>query len=358
MKSASPEFKPVTLAVLTLTCALTGPVYIALGGEGRWPTAALYATCIGLCVLGFERGVLFRRFHARIRRMPTLLYVPLAELVYVALIAVGNVIGGSLAWVTGLTSDRYVDAIRLTPRVLAFALACSAIIVVAARIRDLIGSRVLVSLLTGRYHRPIQEERIFLFIDLVGSTAYAEMFGDLRTQAFLGAFFATLAGPVRRNGGSIDDYVGDLAIVTWPLARGLKGGRCVRCVFDFAAAIREDGAAWQARYGGVPAFRAALHGGPVVTAEIGVDRHKITFFGDTVNATSRIESLCRTLDQRVLISADLFRRLPALPPGIEASARGAHPVRGRDQPIEVYGLTEAAEREPVPSRHPATAVPV
>ena len=59
--------------------------------------------------------------------------------------------------------------------------------------------------------------------------------------------------------------------------------------------IEAEAEAWRARFGTVPRLRAALHGGSVVTAEVGVDRHKIAYFGDAVNVTSRIEALCRPL---------------------------------------------------------------
>ncbi|WP_275428334.1 adenylate/guanylate cyclase domain-containing protein, partial [Proteus vulgaris] len=78
------------------------------------------------------------------------------------------------------------------------------------------------------------------------------------------------------------------------------------CVFDVLDRIEAEAEAWKARFGTVPRLRAALNGGSVVTAEVGVDRHKIAYFGDAVNATSRIEALCRPLGASVLISQDLL----------------------------------------------------
>jgi adenylate cyclase len=88
-------------------------------------------------------------------------------------------------------------------------------------------------------------------------------------------------------------------------------------------------------------IRAALHGGPVVTAEVGVDRHKIAYFGDAVNVTARLEALCRTLDAPVLISGDLLAKLPRLPDGVRARPLGEHAVRGRDQVLAVAALEQA-----------------
>ena len=208
--------------------------------------------------------------------------------------------------------------------------------------RDLIGAEVFRNILLGRYHRPVEEERVFVFLDLIGSTAYAQANGDLRAQAFLGAIFAALAEPVRRHGGSIDDYVGDMALITWPMKAGVMEGRCVACVFAFLDVIAAEAEAWQRDFGQVPAFRAAFHGGAVVTAEVGVDRHKISYFGDVVNTTGRIEALCRTLEASLLISSDLLDRIPSLPRGVRARSLGAHAVKGRGQMLAVLAL------EPIP----------
>ena len=86
------------------------------------------------------------------------------------------------------------------------------------------------------------------------------------------------------------------------------------CVFALLRQIKRRQVLPAIRFGTVPRFRAALHGGSVVAAEIGVDRHKIAYFGDTVNTTARLETLCRDLDEPILISAELLSRITALPP--------------------------------------------
>ena len=318
--------------------AMAGVIYSQVFETGHPIPGIVYGTCMGGLVVAFERGLILRRWHARARRLPTLLYVPLAEAAYVVLIALGTVLGGSIVWLTGLSDEPYGRAILPTPRILLYSLAASAIIVFVIRMRDLIGADVFVNLLIGRYHRPVEERRIFLFIDVEGSTAYAEVHGDARAQAYLAAIFAALAEPVRRASGSIDDYVGDMAMVTWPFVRGAKDARCVACVTEFLDAIARDAPAWTARFGQVPRFRAALHGGSVVTAEIGIDRHKISYFGDVLNATARMETLCRTLDTPVLISADLLMALPELPHAVTTRPLGAHAVRGRGQTLSVFAL--------------------
>lgn len=120
----------------------------------------------------------------------------------------------------------------------------------------------------------------------------------------------------------------------------------LRSVAAFTNVIERDAAAWKARFGQVPQFRAALHCGSVVTAEIGLERHKIAYFGDAVNITARLEALSKALGASVLISADLAGRLGPLPEGFSALDLGVHPIRGREEPLAVVsvGLSQANAR--------------
>ena len=104
---------------------------------------------------------------------------------------VGTAIGGSFAWLIGQMRDAsWTESIAMRLDATIYSLIIIAGFVFVVRMRDLIGADVFRNLLLGRYHRPTQEERLFLFVDVTGSTAYAESHGDLRAQEYLGAIFA------------------------------------------------------------------------------------------------------------------------------------------------------------------------
>jgi adenylate cyclase len=318
--------------------AASGVAYGRLFFEGSpMYIGATYALFCGMPLLAFERRMLLPSLNRWMHRLPTPVFILSALVVDFALIAIGFAVSGGLLKSLGLITGAWADVMLLQVDVYIYAVVVTAIVIFVGRVRELLGRDVFLSLLTGRYRNPVQEERVFLFIDLVGSTAFAEEHGDLRTQEFLGSIFSALAEPVRRHNGAIDDYIGDAAIITWPLERGVKNARCIRCVFDILADIEANAETWLKSYGRVPRLRAALHGGGIVTAEIGVDHHKIAYFGDTVNTTARLESLCKTLERQVLISADLARRME-LPDEIAREDLGDHAVRGRDQTLGVIAL--------------------
>jgi adenylate cyclase len=339
MRSLPSAFNWIAIAIFI---ALSGIVYnVLFYPRSHVYIGAIFALFSGMPLMAFERGLIAPRLHRSIHRLPTPAYIPAALLVDFAIISAGFAAAGALLKMSGLMIGTWREVTILSAEVFVYALATSAVMVFVLRVRELLGRDVFFSLLTGRYRNPVPEERVFLFVDLVGSTAFAEQYGDLRAQQYLGSLFGTFAEQVRRHKGAIDDYIGDAAIITWPLKRGVKDGCCVRCLFDILASIESNADVWLKVYGQVPRLRAALHGGSVITAEIGVDHHKITYFGDTVNTTARLEGLSKTLGRQVLISTDLAD-LMVLPDGISAEFLGEHAVKGRGREVGIIALTRVA----------------
>jgi class 3 adenylate cyclase len=318
--------------------ALAGLLYSIIFEVETLTGSAIRGAFIGSPILLYERGFLFPRWRDRIRGAATPIFAIVTIATYAVMIVLGNAAAGTVLhhFFGYMLSAR--DAMMMSKSGFFYSLGVSAVIVFVFRLRDLIGPGLFTNLLLGRYHRPINEERIFLFLDVSGSARFADHHGDLAAQAYLGQIFNALALPVRRSRGSIDDYIGDMALVTWTIERGARDAACLRCVFDFATTISDNAAAWEARFGQVPHFRAALHCGPVVTAEIGFERHKIAYFGDVVNTTARLEALSKTLGVPVLVSADLLGRIGNLPNDLSAEDLGLHAIRGRSEPLAVAAI--------------------
>jgi adenylate cyclase len=209
------------------------------------------------------------------------------------------------------------------------------------QLNRMLGPGTLVNLLLGRYHRPVAEDRIFMFLDLNDSTAIAAALGPLRFNDFKNDFFYDIAEPVLETRGQIYQYVGDEAVVTWTVEQGLRQGNCLRCVFLVTERIHEQKDRYLARYGIVPEFKAGLHGGPVVTAEIGDIKKDIVHSGDTVNTAARVEAQCRPLERRVLVSQDLLSRCQ-VPAELEIEDMGERELRGKVEAIRLYSVRARA----------------
>ncbi len=179
---------------------------------------------IGAPILAYERGLLLPGWRDRIRRAATPLFATETVATYVAAIVLANAAAGTLLHHGFGDMPNARAAMMPSQSGFLYALAFSVAVAFVFRVRDLLGPRVFANLLIGRHHRPISEERIFLFLDVAGSTRFAERHGDLAAQEYLGAIFGALAGPVERSRGSIDDYVGDMALVSWTIEEGIAAG--------------------------------------------------------------------------------------------------------------------------------------
>jgi adenylate cyclase len=95
-----------------------------------------------------------------------------------------------------------------------FCFAATFVVSFLLEVNSLLGQNVLVSFVTGRYHRPKVEQRVFLIMDMKHSTAAAERLGEVGFHQLLNRLMADLSGPIALCDGQIHKYVGDELIAT------------------------------------------------------------------------------------------------------------------------------------------------
>jgi adenylate cyclase len=312
-----------------------GVPFFCLAGVPRGVVTGVLITGI---LFSFELGVV-QPAAARWRRLPFLIHLAAKTAIYLVIILFGLVVGARL-----FPAPAEVGVALPVARgdvIFAFAavLACRFV----DDVNDLLGQNVLLAFVTGRYHRPRLEQRVFLFIDIEGSTALAERLGELAFHRLVSRFVADVSDPIVKAKGEIHRYVGDELIATWRLADGIAEGRCVRACFAALDRLAELAPAYRRDFGAAVACRAGLHCGPVVAGEMGTVKKEIVLLGDTVNTAARIEEFCRQSGHRILASADLVDRT-TLPPGIGKRPLGALHLRGKESDVALYALEELPGR--------------
>ncbi len=211
----------------------------------------------------------------------------------------------------------------------------------ARQVRLVLGPGTLSALVLGRYRVPVREERAFLFLDLTDSTGLAQRLGPADYHAFKNDFFADVAGPILATGGRIYQYVGDEVVVTWRVRNGRLARSPVETFLLLDEAIRERAEHYRSRYGEAPSYKAGLHVGEVVTAEVGQLKKDIVHTGDAVNVAARIEGQCHALGARLLASEAALSLAP-LPGGLQAEAVGEVGLRGRRGAVRLYRVCDPA----------------
>lgn len=172
-----------------------------------------------------------------------------------------------------------------------------------------LGKGVLLNYLLGKYYKPEEEERIFLFMDLKSSTYYAEKLGHFKYSRLIQDCFKDISPAIAKNKAQIYQYVGDEVVLTWKLKNGLKDNRCLQVFFDFMEELHKREPYYQKEYGMIPVFKAGIHSGKVMVAEVGELKSEIAYHGDAINTASRIQGLCNSYQSKLLISGSLFKKL-------------------------------------------------
>lgn len=230
-------------------------------------------------------------------------------------------------------------------RHLLFALPFFAVLSVAiqfvVQMNRMIGANVLGYFMAGVYRHPAAEERVFLFLDLAGSTQLAERLGSARYFELLRRVVDDLTEPVLDTQGEIYQYAGDEVVITWPLAAGVRDANCVRCFFAVAAAIARSAPRYERDFGVVPRFRGGLHGGRVTAGELGDLRQQIVFVGDILNTAARLEEHAKREGLELVASEAIVARV-ALPAALAARPCGALALRGKERRVAACSVTSLA----------------
>lgn len=326
------------VAIVFVACAIT-PVFNVLTSRASLAEAVqglVDAVLISLLVGGYFLFVRDGWARSWFQRLAFRSDLALSSAIVLGLFLVGRAVGQVA---TTLDPRRFLGS--FTDAHLLYALPFFAVVAVAVQfilqMNRMIGASVLGYFVAGVYHRPKAEERIFLFLDLTGSTQLAERLGSARYFELLRRFVDDLTEPVLETGGEIYQYAGDEVVITWPMETGLRAAGCVRCFFEIRAVVQREPARYERDFGVVPAFRGGLHGGPVTAGELGDLRRQIVFVGDILNTAARLEEYAKRTGHDLVVSGAVLSRI-ALPPGVQATPCGELALRGKEASVSAYGL--------------------
>ncbi|MBS1582229.1 MAG: adenylate/guanylate cyclase domain-containing protein [Bacteroidetes bacterium] len=241
----------------------------------------------------------------------------------------------------GTTHAGQLMAMRPFYRLAGQVVVVTSIAILVVQAEELMGRRLFLGFLLGRYEKPYAEERIVLDIDLVGSTALNEKLGDLRYFRFLNLTHSLMTDAVLRNEAEIHKYVGDEVLFSWTMREGRRDLNCLDLYFDIMERIQAHENDLLREFGAVPRFRGAVHGGRVITAQVGHIKRAIDFSGDVMNTTNRILGLCKDLKADLLVSEDLLKRMPDAEERFILGPELVLPVKGRRREVRVRAVQRA-----------------
>jgi adenylate cyclase len=186
-----------------------------------------------------------------------------------------------------------------------------------------------------------------VFVDIRDFTSFAERASAREAVAYVNDFLELVVPIVTRHGGNANKFIGDglLAVFGAPARLSDHADRAVAAAGEMAARVR-------GRFGKRLRIGVGVSSGPVLAGTVGGGgKLDFTVIGDPVNVAARVEEVTRATGDTVLITEATRALLSDSCPSLEA--RGAIPLKGRNDPVRIYALVDL-EREMVQTRTGAT----
>jgi adenylate cyclase len=194
--------------------------------------------------------------------------------------------------------------------------------------------------------RILQVRRLLtvVVVDIRDFTALTRQISDQTLSAVMSHWFQLTSRITQRSGGWVDKYIGDAVMAIWAHANdeapASQAGPWLWALSEMAS--RTSRVHERFALPGPLRVGAGVNTGFAVMSNSGPRDHPdYTAFGDTVNATFRLEAATRAISRDVLLGDASWRSLEALGVG-GAFTSVSVSLKGYDQPVVAYAGDFAA----------------
>ncbi|ABF62837.1 adenylate/guanylate cyclase [Ruegeria sp. TM1040] len=188
-----------------------------------------------------------------------------------------------------------------------------------------------------------RQDMAVMFVDIRGFTSWAEGRDPAEVGAFVTEYRIRVQKAARETGGMVDKFIGDGAMLLF------DGEAAPQRALECAQRLSEEVQDWSETR--LKAGRSAvsvgigLHWGEVFSGVVGdEDRLEYTALGDTVNIAARLEQMTKACAMEIIVS-DAVLAAAGEPAREGWIALEPAPLRGRNQPLALFGQKERPRRE-------------
>lgn len=189
--------------------------------------------------------------------------------------------------------------------------------------------------------RPVLEEfktLTLLNIDIRGFSPLAKKIGPQKTLSLLNYFFSIMGEIVFKHHGIVDKYLGDgfLALFGAPVSSASDADNAVAAALEMQKSLRDVNEICTGRFGATLSMGVSIHTGEVVVGNIGFEKKMdYTVIGDAVNFVFKLQSLCKTWPNEVLLSETTVH---AAKTGLDADRVDLFEIEPTIDKLKIYRL--------------------
>jgi adenylate cyclase len=185
-----------------------------------------------------------------------------------------------------------------------------------------------------------EREVTILFVDLRNFTRLSQSMPPRDVLALLNRYFDRMSGIVEIYHGVVDKYMGDaiMALFGAPVAHPHHADSAMLAALEMKSSLARLNAELATEGRAKLAFGIGINTAKIIAGNIGSSRRlNYSVLGDGVNIAARLQDLTRMSQYRadILVSA---ATLAAARGQYRLRPLGAAPVRGRDEPVEIFAL--------------------
>lgn len=200
-----------------------------------------------------------------------------------------------------------------------------------------LGYGELINIITGKYRKPVQENRVFMLLDMKDSTQNAEVLGNSRYSQLIQDCIQDLTELILRYKANVYQYVGDEIALTWKVKSSNSRMNAINLFFDFQKVLNSKSEYYFKNYSLVPEFKAGIDEGIVTVTEVGDIKRDLAYHGEVLHTAARLEKMCNNLGKKILITDELRENLDSSA-GYDIVYMGDHKLRGKKDKERVYGV--------------------
>ena len=172
---------------------------------------------------------------------------------------------------------------------------------------------VIASQLNKGKYGPVGTSRkpAIMFSDIRGFTPFTESVSSYDIMYILNRYFDIMGEVIIRNGGEINNYIGDAILAFFGLEdSGDPIFRCIKAGVEMLEAMDEFKPYLEKSFGKTFDIGVGIHYGDAIVGMVGTgSSQRLTVIGETVNTASRIESANKEAGTRLLISEEAYEQV-------------------------------------------------
>lgn len=187
-----------------------------------------------------------------------------------------------------------------------------------------------------------QIDAVIWNFDLQGFSGLSERIPGADMIAMLNDYLAVAVDVIERSGGNILKFMGDGVLAIFDVGEIDEDAKAALSAVRLLEQQMTAKTA-QRRAMGLPAtdYTLAMHAGEVLYGNIGAEsRLDFTVIGPAVNQTARISGMHRGLNQRIILSQEVFAA--AQPTDLDLVSLGRYMLRDVPEPLELYTIFETS----------------